>query len=225
MANYRVIYVADNVPQAEDLRQALARHRITAFLLTESLDENDFVAGEDLELAETIPGNNPDGPKIVVRRDDAEIAAKVVLDTLAGWQAARQSLPRLAEIAVAHGDQADWPSCPHCNRPRLTTCPVCQTSGTDFPAAFLPETDESAEGDHDAVMVLCPTCDEPFAPRFPARCEWCGHRFRDGYEPRPSSPGTYSSLFEDFNSRVMIVLVATAIVSAAVISWFFYVLR
>ncbi len=30
-------------------------------------------------------------------------------------------------------------------------------------------------------MVICPTCDEPFVPAHPNRCEWCGHRFPDGY--------------------------------------------
>ena len=55
------------------------------------------------------------------------------------------------------------------------------------------------------LLVLCPTCDEPFRPEFPARCEWCGHRFADGREsrrPRPSS----TSPFEDMNPRVWIVI-------------------
>jgi hypothetical protein len=31
------------------------------------------------------------------------------------------------------------------------------------------------------MMVLCPTCDEPFFPTFPDQCPWCDHRFSDGY--------------------------------------------
>ena len=29
---------------------------------------------------------------------------------------------------------------------------------------------------------MCPSCDEPFVPEFPRRCEWCGHEFSDGYD-------------------------------------------
>lgn len=58
---------------------------------------------------------------------------------------------------------------------------------------------ESATG----TMVICPTCDEPFVPEHPNRCEWCGHRFPDGYpvdvdEEEP----------ESFNARVMVAMVA-----------------
>lgn len=28
-----------------------------------------------------------------------------------------------------------WPRCPHCDAPRITRCPVCQTTGSDFPEA------------------------------------------------------------------------------------------
>ena len=31
------------------------------------------------------------------------------------------------------------------------------------------------------LALMCPTCDEPFVPEFPRRCEWCGHEFADGY--------------------------------------------
>ena len=31
-------------------------------------------------------------------------------------------------------------------------------------------------------MLICTTCDEPFVPEYPRRCEWCGHTFADGYE-------------------------------------------
>ena len=31
-------------------------------------------------------------------------------------------------------------------------------------------------------MLTCTTCDEPFVPEYPRRCEWCGHTFADGYE-------------------------------------------
>ena len=40
------------------------------------------------------------------------------------------------------------------------------------------------ENEHEPVckMLICPTCDEPFAPEYPRLCEWCGHQFDDGFE-------------------------------------------
>ena len=32
------------------------------------------------------------------------------------------------------------------------------------------------------TVLMCSTCDEPFVPEFPRRCEWCGHVFADGYD-------------------------------------------
>ena len=107
---------------------------------------------------------------------------------------------------------AEWPVCPHCRRPRMTSCPICETSGSDFAPAFVPRLaaeaddepqDESSESR--PLAVLCPTCDEPFAPRFPAQCEWCGHRFRDGY-PVLKTASEVTSPFEDMNPRVWLVL-------------------
>ncbi|MCX7425618.1 MAG: hypothetical protein NTW96_08355 [Planctomycetia bacterium] len=28
-----------------------------------------------------------------------------------------------------------WPRCPHCDAPRITRCPICETTGSDFPEA------------------------------------------------------------------------------------------
>lgn len=101
----------------------------------------------------------------------------------------------------------DWPACPHCNRPRLTSCPVCETAGTRFPRAYMPadvSEDDGEDEPADKLRVICSTCDEPFTPVFPARCEWCGHRFRDGRElPEPDH---YTSPFEEMNPRVWLVL-------------------
>ena len=100
---------------------------------------------------------------------------------------------------------ASWPVCPSCRRRRHTSCPVCGTAGTDFPTAFQPD-EELLQGvhvalDREALLVICPSCDEPFPPLFPARCEWCGHRFADGWEPSRAQQEP-----SELNPRVWIVL-------------------
>jgi predicted RNA-binding Zn-ribbon protein involved in translation (DUF1610 family) len=39
--------------------------------------------------------------------------------------------------------------------------------------------------DEAPLMLMCPTCDDPFVPEYPRVCEWCGHEFPDGYETEP----------------------------------------
>ena len=40
----------------------------------------------------------------------------------------------------------------------------------------------NAETSPPKLALMCHTCDEPFVPEFPRRCEWCGHEFSDGYD-------------------------------------------
>jgi hypothetical protein len=76
--------------------------------------------------------------------------------------------------------------CPECGRPRMAVCPVCQTARADFPSADPPPGSDRAEpAAHDRLLV-CTTCDEPFAPGYLARCEWCGHDFGTGIRPADS---------------------------------------
>lgn len=50
-------------------------------------------------------------------------------------------------------------------------------------------------------LVTCYVCDEPFTPKFPARCEWCGHLFETGNAPSSSEDGADDSK-EDENSSI-----------------------
>ena len=135
----------------------------------------------------------------------------------------------LTQLVDETGEEAHWPLCPHCSRPRLATCPVCQTSGTDFAEAFLPEQEQEQEGPADSTnrrLVICPTCDEVFAPKYPARCEWCGHRFGDGYEPRVPQPLVSTpEVFQELNGRAALLILAMAALAAMILGWFYYVLR
>jgi hypothetical protein len=73
-----------------------------------------------------------------------------------------------------------WPTCPACGERRVTSCPVCETTGSDLPRAdvrYLPGSDREA-----SPWVACPTCDEVFAASFVRRCVWCGHDFGNGVD-------------------------------------------
>jgi hypothetical protein len=216
---HRAIYIAANVQQAHLLRNLLAEAGIDSFVSNETLNGVHFVPSDWLIRAAGGPGFAPTAPKLVVHEDDAEEAREILLEAestlLAGGAA-----PELVQLEAETGEEQAWPICPHCARPRLATCPVCKTSGTDFPPAFLPD-DVEADG-----SVLCTICDEAFTPRFPARCEWCGHRFADGYEPKPAEPlVTKPRIVEEMTSRAAILLFGMLAVSAAMLGWFWYVLR
>jgi Putative prokaryotic signal transducing protein len=152
-----------------------------------------------------------------------------------------EDLRELEEEADARA--AEWPVCPHCGRPRHTSCPICETAGTKFPTAFMPDGEQDDEpattgeegpqpsplpegegiaADRERLLVVCPTCDEVFEPRFPARCEWCGHRFRDGYE-LPPAPPLGDSL--EINNRAWIVFVGVVALVGAVLALFAYIAR
>ena len=63
------------------------------------------------------------------------------------------------------------------NREKLPS----ETSDAVEPAAeVLPGTSANATS-QPRLALMCSTCDEPFVPEFPGRCEWCGHEFPDGY--------------------------------------------
>ena len=66
-----------------------------------------------------------------------------------------------------------------------------------------------------AGMLLCTTCDEPFAPEYARRCEWCGHEFADGYDVDP--PRTTP---ETITARMTLVIFALVGLLVAIIAYF-----
>ncbi|MFV2067293.1 MAG: hypothetical protein ACC645_09965 [Pirellulales bacterium] len=102
---------------------------------------------------------------------------------------------------------AIWPVCPECGKRRHTSCPVCGTSGNQFPlgdTAYPLISPESGEADAARPLLICPTCDEPFEAAFLRLCEWCDHNFGDGVA-RPESAGKGDDA-EPFNLRVWLVM-------------------
>ena len=108
-----------------------------------------------------------------------------------------------------------WPKCPQCGAPRTTQCPVCETTGSEFPAA---------DGDSSGVLrLLCSTCDEPFIPQYPRHCEWCGHEFADGYSVGPS--GDFAAGELSVNARVVMLLLGVLALLGMVAGWLIYLFR
>ncbi len=105
--------------------------------------------------------------------------------------------------------------CPECNRRRTAVCPICQTAGSNFPPGDAPIAREEDAGE--PPLLICPTCDEPFEPRYLRRCEWCGHDFGSGIavpETRREQPA------EPPNLRVIIVALATLALLAGLLAYF-----
>lgn len=115
-----VVYTAQDKQQAHVLRNLLEEAGIKA-----AVTGDPFSAGTDDDAA----------ARVVVAEEDAEEARRLA-----------EELERQGGIAPAPAESeddedeglmelAEWPTCPECSARRTTTCPVCQTSGTDFPQA------------------------------------------------------------------------------------------
>jgi len=73
-----------------------------------------------------------------------------------------------------------------------------------------------------SLLLICPTCDEPFKPRYLRYCEWCSHDFGTGIEA--SRPGQTHERSE-FNSRAGIVAAGIVGMVAAAACYFYNVLK
>lgn len=88
------------------------------------------------------------------------------------------------------------------------------TGDDDAQAATPPDSPTDAGEDDPAVMLLCPTCDEAFSPRFYRWCENCGHDFGSGRETGPPEESST-------NQRVVVALLA--LVAAMAGLWIYLV--
>ncbi|MBN1909722.1 MAG: DUF2007 domain-containing protein [Pirellulales bacterium] len=104
----------------------------------------------------------------------------------------------------------------HHAKPADESCPSLGVPETQPAEADLPD-DEPV-----ALVLMCPTCDEPFVPEFARECDGCGHQFPDGCPIElPEQP-----VAEQNNPRVTAVLVAFVLLLGglaayfAVITWY-----
>ncbi|NLX99379.1 MAG: hypothetical protein GXY83_24850 [Rhodopirellula sp.] len=98
----------------------------------------------------------------------------------------------------------------------LATSCDCGTGGNcSEPCPPAQDAEPSGAERDEVFMVICPTCDEPFVPRHPNRCQWCGHRFPDGYTVDVDEDAP-----EQFNSRVIGAMVGLGALLLAVAIYF-----
>ena len=124
MRKQAVVYTARDKQQAHLLRSLLEEAGFEAAVTGEASCED---PGADAAAAGT-------GVQVVVARRDASAARRLIEDL--DRRGALASAPGRAPAAEQEDvELAEWPCCPECGARRTTTCPVCQTSGTDFPQA------------------------------------------------------------------------------------------
>jgi hypothetical protein len=130
----------------------------------------------------------------------------------------------------------DWPRCPKCGRNRQTFCPTCDIAGDQFPLAeYIPAAapvertrrdsgcacktcDELPDENLAPVLLMCPSCDEAFAPKFYRLCEECGHDFGDGRQVELPEP-------EELTGRALLVMVALVILTIGILGYLWYLFR
>jgi hypothetical protein len=208
-----VIYEAASVEQAHLLKNLLADEGIQAFVQSTASGEG--------------PVDWPVAARVYVHENDARTAREIAME----FDVTSAEATLTARYYEDDGETSDegWPRCPSCQRRRLTRCPVCETAGTDFAEGFFPygseDPDEDAAdagagtiGTRETFLVICPVCDEPFAPRHPRRCEWCGYGFADGWETQTRP--TFEPL--DLNPRVLVTIAGLLLTVLAMVLFFAY---
>jgi len=183
-------------------------------------------------------------PSVMVKESD-QPAAQEIMDQLTKdpgfltWSR-KQEAASAGEPAEKRNEPTElvpWPHCPACQKPRVTVCPICATSGTEFPRAdanFALDSENSADAPNqptaitdgaDAAVVeqrlalICTTCDEPWSARFLRRCEWCGHDFGVGL--RMDKVPRQREVSDPLNSRALLLLalIGGSIVAGCVWLW------
>ncbi|MDD4270033.1 MAG: DUF2007 domain-containing protein [Pirellulaceae bacterium] len=227
------VYSAQSVMQAHFLKNLLQEHGIAAVVTNQVLH-----GGAGVDLVGT-----PTAAEVLVSAEDAEAARRFALefDDRLYEGGASAAAGREDEEAA----EPAWPVCPKCGAARTTRCPVCETSGTDFPPAdqgYLGDLAGKAAGScadsgtcalskpaenpaepaeeerKPAVILMCTVCDEPFVPSYPRRCQWCGHEFDDGYVVERIVPDV------DIPSRAIAVVVLLGLLLIGVMAYFILIL-
>ncbi len=210
MADLIPVYSAADLMQAQMLRDELDERGIAAWIINEALAGG---AGE-------LPLGWSSSPRVVVAQEDVPKAREIAVAFDRAFAGRRRTTVPEKESAAPVVDQDPWPRCPMCASRRRATCRICGTSGTDFPRGYQVQGDDSEPG---ALIVVCPMCDEPFAPRFYKHCEHCSYEFEDGIDvPRPAQP--IEELRTDMR-RIWLVLAGMALLGLATVGYLFWLDR
>ncbi len=132
-----VIYTARTVQDAHQLKNLLAEERIEAVVLTDTALTDTSQLGLGVDAAGWATG-----ARVVVAEEDARRARQLAVrfdrkaasatgraeDAVAGEGSMTEESPMVLDV---------WPKCPECDARRWTRCPICNTTGRDFPAVDM----------------------------------------------------------------------------------------
>lgn len=206
MARKRTVYYADSLPQASEFQRLLAGYGI----------DGQIESGRrSLEVEPCIA--------VAVDEDDYEFAYELSLGFDERHDSGLESTdPDRRDVSPA-GD--GWPICSRCRQPRTAICPACGNHGhgwrsADADATGDPETvletrgDEFRDENGNLLLLICPTCDTPFAARFERDCVRCHRRFKDGARSAPTR-----GRGQPFSNRQIVLLLLCALL--AYVLWVF----
>jgi hypothetical protein len=205
------VYTTAQPYQAHELKNLLAEAGIDAVVLDEACQD---------ALGSASCCCRPAATRVVVSDQDADSARRIARDFQEQTQSVEPDEGAEAQppkTETPRPSMAAWPLCPKCGRPRHTSCPVCGTAGNDFSQADPEFAGTLLDDDPAAMVLVCGTCDEPFVPRFLRRCEWCGHDFGEGEEPRESAA-------EELSGRTVFLMLGVAALLIAMIGYFMWLL-
>jgi len=157
MSENRVaIFEAASIDAAYRLREALARHGIAAWVLAGGTPPAWDEKGRPVAARVVVDALDSERARHVARVWERSAAVGPAVDP----GPSNTTEADATQAPFAERCSPDWPRCPECGTPRLTWCPICQTSGTRFsPADEVPPEafDQlSAEGLGDACGL--PSC-------------------------------------------------------------------
>ena len=97
----------------------------------------------------------------------------------------------------------------------------CHSASADNEASDMPEDqlDDESREDWSKNMLICHTCDEPFAVEYSRACISCGHEFGDGIEIEPAGAPA-----DQVGHRAALTVVALLAIIAALAAYFALVL-
>ncbi|MBN2022395.1 MAG: DUF2007 domain-containing protein [Pirellulales bacterium] len=238
-----VIYTAASMQQAHLLKNALSEVGIKAVVTNELLERGSGVDAMGWATLPRVMVDAADAPLARQIALDYErrgaVAGPSPADTAESspaepspWPVCpRCGQPRTTRCVICHTTGSDFPRADPdyvwgMGLAEAPDAPACDCGSPRCAAeAGVPEADtqddgriEEAEDDapaQDPLVLRCPTCDEPFVPRFARRCASCGYDFEDGYDA-DAEPGEPP---DEAGSRVLLIAAFLVLVIAAMVAW------
>jgi len=118
-------------------------------------------------------------------------------------------LPPVPSVHAEHGKGCGAGHTGCCGGPTAACCPEDEDAGDEDAAP--------ATAGAPAVMLVCPTCDEAFVPRFFRRCRQCEHDFGSGLDAAPED--------EPLNYRVGLAILAVLAAAAGIWIYLLWLFR